>query len=389
MLQNVASKILKGNPSDEYLIVKNHRSKDGPDFRYVKPFPQQHSIFAKGRMVGLKLSEGYSVEYSMPMNRCIGFVSKGLITVNAQQVDPDYIVRHQDVLAFIHPGKTEPASLYFDQIEVIHEDDDFFVVNKPSSIPIHQSGRYLKNTVISILEKEYGIEDLKCVHRLDRVTSGILIFAKSTKIAGEFREMFVSGMIRKYYLARVNSEFLSDLQHVKNHFFCSDPRKGKWSNVSDENHLIELKKSLSPSLIKDAETYFQRIGYDRVTNQSLVFCAPVTGRTHQLRNHMKLLGHVIINDDYNESKKLKSSNHWEKCFDDESRFLGIDPIDEEPDPEPESMQICLHALKYETKDWFLMTNNLPMWTKDFDDVMTRCKKIQDEINVIRDKFVKI
>ena len=65
-------------------------------------------------------------------------------------------------------------------MKVIHEDDDWVVVDKPPSIPVHPCGRYRHNTVIFILAKELGYKHLHTVHRLDRLTSGVLIFSKSS-----------------------------------------------------------------------------------------------------------------------------------------------------------------------------------------------------------------
>jgi hypothetical protein len=119
------------------------------------------------------------------------------------------------------------------------------------------------------------------------------------------------------------------------------------------------------------------IEYDIESNTSLVFCAPITGRTHQLRNHLKLCGHTIVNDDYQDLKKIKSENHWETYFDEKQVFLGIDPIKENPDPDPCGMSICLHAIKYESADWNLETRELPSWTKGFN--CTRIDEVEENL----------
>ena len=60
------------------------------------------------------------------------------------------------------------------------------MINKPSSIPVHPSGRYRFNTILFILAKEYGLNPLYCIHRLDRLTSGVLLLAKNQHVASKY-----------------------------------------------------------------------------------------------------------------------------------------------------------------------------------------------------------
>lgn len=66
-----------------------------------------------------------------------------------------------------------------EKVELLQEDDLFLVVSKPASLPVHPCGNFKYNSLIKILERDYGKTGLKCVHRLDRQTSGILFYAKN------------------------------------------------------------------------------------------------------------------------------------------------------------------------------------------------------------------
>jgi 23S rRNA-/tRNA-specific pseudouridylate synthase len=87
------------------------------------------------------------------------------------------------------------------------EDEEYVVVNKPASIPVHESGAYRFNSLLFILAKERNLHFLHNMHRLDRLTSGIVIFAKTKDAAAKFSKDMDSGDIQKTYIARVKGEF--------------------------------------------------------------------------------------------------------------------------------------------------------------------------------------
>lgn len=73
-------------------------------------------------------------------------------------------------------------------IRILAEDDEVVVVDKPSSLPVHPCGRFRHNTVIFILGKEHGLRELHTLHRLDRMTSGVLMFAKTAAVSKRIDE---------------------------------------------------------------------------------------------------------------------------------------------------------------------------------------------------------
>lgn len=241
-----------------------------------------------------------------------------------------------------------------------------------------------------ILEKEYGLSDLKLCHRLDRVTSGCLIFAKNGKAATNFIDKLKFGDVRKYYLAEVDGKFKEEVVYVDNYLYVSNAQLGKWSFVKDKEHLKELEKKLISSELKSAFTLYKRIGYNEKTDSSLIFCAPLTGRTHQLREHFKSLGFNIINDVYSEIPGRKD-NHWETLFDENGFFIGdVDPIKENPNPDKKRMVIHLHAAKYESEQYCFETKTFPEWTNEFKDVYNLSVEAQKEINqYIKDNEIRV
>jgi len=93
-------------------------------------------------------------------------------------------------------------------IDIVHEDNDMIVINKPAGVPVHPSGRYKYNSVTEIMRAERGYEwnPLPC-NRLDRLTSGIMFIGKHKKAADDMSVQIMARTVKKEYIARVIGEF--------------------------------------------------------------------------------------------------------------------------------------------------------------------------------------
>lgn len=165
-------------------------------------------------------------------------------------------------------------------LEVIYEDEDLIVVNKPAGLlsvmgrlPEHQDSAYLR-----VLEQH---PTAKVTHRLDMATSGLLMFAKHREAEVAVSKMFQARTVKKYYEALVQGEIQAEGS-------VEVPLITDWENRPRQIVHFELGKQ--------AKTLFQRIQYDAATDQSRVRLEPVTGRSHQLRVHMMHIGHPIMGD---------------------------------------------------------------------------------------------
>ncbi|XP_068961849.1 pseudouridylate synthase RPUSD2 isoform X2 [Petaurus breviceps papuanus] len=164
-------------------------------------------------------------------------------------------------------------------IRLLAENDEVVVVDKPSSIPVHPCGRFRHNTVIFILGKEHRLKELHPLHRLDRLTSGVLMFAKTAAVSERIHEQVRDRQLEKEYVCRVEGEFPAE------DVTCKEPILV----VSYKVGLCRVDPRGKP-----CETVFQRLSYNG--HSSVVRCRPLTGRTHQIRVHLQFLGHPIIND---------------------------------------------------------------------------------------------
>ncbi|VDI47010.1 Hypothetical predicted protein [Mytilus galloprovincialis] len=153
------------------------------------------------------------------------------------------------------------------------------VINKPPSIPCHPCGRYRFNSIAFILGKEYGYPNLRNIYRLDRLTSGVLILAKTPEKTRQLEDEIFGKHVQKEYVCRVVGEFPQE------EITCDQPL----DLISHKISMMRVKSSGKPS-----KTVFQRLSYNG--KSSVVRCLPYTGRTHQIRVHLQFLGYPIIND---------------------------------------------------------------------------------------------
>lgn len=170
--------------------------------------------------------------------------------------------------------------------DIIFENEDFLVLNKPQGIPSQASLDSVHNTIISALKKslkDYENLDFYLVHRLDKDTSGAMILAKSKKVKKEFDELFKSKGIKKTY-----------------HALCFFSPKEKSDSIAFPISKDSSRKNAyvvsSHAKSKSALTHYKVLHYNKDLNASFVECKPMTGRTHQIRVHLTAIGAPILGD---------------------------------------------------------------------------------------------
>lgn len=176
-------------------------------------------------------------------------------------------------------------------LQIVHESEDLLVVNKPPGIPTHPTGNFRYNSITEIVKEDLGLAEVWPCHRLDKGTSGVLILALNSAANSKYLSIInkQKNLTSKLYVARVVGEFPAEPFSVQCPVFC-----------------VNASGAYFPSNIRsiplDSGTLFERIAYDEEANESVVLCRPRSGRMHQIRIHLRNLGHPIVNDGmYNPS----------------------------------------------------------------------------------------
>jgi RluA family pseudouridine synthase len=166
------------------------------------------------------------------------------------------------------------------EIQVLYEDDAIVVVNKPAPLPMHPCGRFNRNTLTYILQQVYSRQKLRPAHRLDANTTGVVILARTRRVAAVLQPQFKNGTVEKEYIARIagvpaNDRFSSSTR-------ISTEKSPAGARLPDENG-------------QAARTDFQVV--ERFADQTtLVNAVPTTGRTNQIRIHLWDLGMPVCGD---------------------------------------------------------------------------------------------
>ena len=169
------------------------------------------------------------------------------------------------------------------ELDIIFEDDYLIAINKPNKLLVHHShySRNIRETSLAQLVRKYLNAKVHPLHRLDRKTSGLILFAKDVESCKTLQEQFFSNEVKKSYTALVRG-------HVTENLVIDSPIKN-----DDSGEYQEAESHLSP--IQTIEYKKGVVPYP-TSRYSMVKLSPITGRTHQLRKHMNKVAHPIIGD---------------------------------------------------------------------------------------------
>ncbi|MBU2645724.1 RluA family pseudouridine synthase [bacterium] len=210
--------------------------------------------------------------------RCI---AAGEVKVNHQKVSPYQILKSRDVVSYERPRGKEPV--VDDTYRILYLDDWILVVEKSGNLPISESGRYYRNTLINILIEREGFHELFAVHRLDKETSGVLLIARTKEVATILGQQFVQQVPEKRYYAVLNGELPTEEVLVTQPIKRISPDQGK----------VRIRQVVDSSG-KPSKTRFLSI--KTAGGLTLAEIKTFSGRTHQIRCHAEYIGHPILGD---------------------------------------------------------------------------------------------
>lgn len=310
-------------------------------FRFIKPYFFTFRCTAKARWFGRKLIDVFHQEFKhWDIETLEKRITDGDIVVNDREIDVDYEIREHDIIK--HTIVRRECPVYDRPVVKLGETENYVAFLKPASIPVHATGGYNYNAMVKQIDKRYYP-----VHRLDRVTSGIIVMAKTKAAAQNFGVMLEKNLIHKTYLARVRGEFPEE------EITCDAPIREKEGNR-------EIRECGEGG--KESVTKFKRL----YTNgeESIVECHPITGRTHQIRVHLSHLGHPISNDPLYGGVKPELTVEESQALV-EAEKQGLWPPDTVlggKDDIFQNFQIYLHSTHY-SSDEFDFESPEPDWVK--------------------------
>lgn len=229
-------------------------------------------------------------------------IKKGTVLVNGKAAKAKYAVKVGDVITYEIP---EDETLDYEAedipLDIIYEDEDVAVINKPQGMVVHPSAGHTSGTLVNALM--YHIKDLSTingvmrpgiVHRIDKDTSGLLMIAKNDISHKALAEELKDKKSLRKYLAIVHGNLPNDRGMIEAPIGRSEK---------------DRKKQAVTAKGKEAVTRFQVL--ERFGNYTLVELTLETGRTHQIRVHMAYIGHPVAGDPlYGPRKTLKGQGQF-------------------------------------------------------------------------------
>ncbi len=237
---------------------------------------------------GIRLDKFLIDKLEISRSKIQEMIKQALVLVNGKKTKNSYILKLNDEIQIVGNLKIEtdvnPEKM---NLDILYEDDDLMVINKPSGLVVHPACGHYSGTLVNgllyhtnKLSSNNGKIRPGIVHRIDKDTSGLLLVAKNDKAHEDLSLQLKNKTLSRTYIALVKGRINHDTG-VIDAPIARDPHDRKKMCVAKENS-------------KEAITHFKVL--QRYKNSSLLECKLQTGRTHQIRVHMAYINHPIIND---------------------------------------------------------------------------------------------
>lgn len=227
-------------------------------------------------------------------------ITAGNILINNTTVKKNYTLKDSDVVSFVPSNEQSKSTvLELPTVEILKENKDFIVVNKPSGVVVHPDSAHPQgSTLIDTLVERFpelervGEEEGRpgVIHRLDKPVSGVMVIARTQKMYEHLKAQFQERTVLKKYYALVHDTV--ELDHDSINYSIARKRDGYMAAKTDGKDG------------REAHTEFDVIS--RYSNSTLLDITLKTGRTHQIRVHLLAYGHPLVGETIYMSKKFKT-----------------------------------------------------------------------------------
>jgi 23S rRNA pseudouridine1911/1915/1917 synthase len=241
------------------------------------------------------------------------------VLINEKPIKSNYKIRPGDKIVLYENKIPETTDIIPENIpiNIVYEDDDVMVVNKPAGIVVHPGSGNRSGTLINgvayYLQQKYpeidetNLSRFGLVHRIDKNTTGLLVIAKNAKAMTALAKQFFDHTVYRRYVALVWGDFEESEGTVKAHVGRHQRFRKLFTAYPDGEHG------------KDAVTHYKVL--EKFNYVTLIECRLETGRTHQIRVHMQLIGHPVFNDDFYGGDRIvkgtvftKYKQYVDNCF---------------------------------------------------------------------------
>ena len=257
----------------------------------------------------------------LPLSQIYKLLRKGLIRVNGNKASADYRVKNGDIIQIasflLNENKKEEPSLEKNIITsdlIVFENEHLIIINKPYDISVHGDNNSLDNQIRHYLRQKDNQSDSKSLsftsgplHRLDRKTSGLLVFSKSLKGARWFSENINNHSIQKKYSAIIQGH-LNSVQKWNDYIFSENED----SNNIKSFHTVKCSEKELSKDWKYAQSSIEALAYGKLGHQDITLAEITikTGRKHQIRcqsafHGFPLLGDIAYGGEQINKKELK------------------------------------------------------------------------------------
>jgi len=289
-------------------------------------------------------------------------IENEMVLVNDTPIKNNYKIKAGDKIIIFDSKNPETSEIVPQNIplEIVYEDDDLFVINKPVGMVAHPGSgnpdQTLLNAAAFHLKQQFpDLDDsvlprYGLVHRIDKNTSGLMVMAKTKKAMSDLAKQFFDHTVHRRYVALVWGNFDEEGGTIVAHVGRHQRLRKLFTAYPDGDYG------------KDATTHYKVL--ERFNYVTLVECRLETGRTHQIRVHMQYIGHPLFSDDFYGGDRIVKGTVYTKY----KQFVD------------NCFSICsrqaLHAKELgfihpTTKEKMLFTSNLP---EDMDQLIEKWRK---------------
>lgn len=222
-------------------------------------------------------------------------IESGRVLINGKQVSSNHKIKPGEEIIVYSDKEVQGEEIVPEEmsLNIVYEDDEILIINKPVGLVVHpasgnKTGTLINGVAYHLQEQNKSITEnslprFGLVHRIDKNTSGLMVLAKTEKAVASLAKEFFHHTIHRYYIALVWGDLAEDSGIIRAHV----GRHKRFRKMFDAYPEGEYGK--------DAVTHYKVL--ERFRYVTLIQCVLETGRTHQIRVHMKHLGHPLFNDE--------------------------------------------------------------------------------------------